>query len=486
LYFSHIFVYKNKKMVGRKEQLYTMEELLGLQKSYFVAVTGRRRVGKTYLIDEVYKNNICFRVTGILDGSQDAQIVNFVQQLAEYSNIPIVTLPQNWQQVFFLLKKYLETLPKNKKQVIFIDELPWMATVRSGFIQLLAHLWNDYLSKQKHFILAICGSATSWISKKIISDTGGFHNRITHHIQLPPFTLAETKLFLLSKKIKLVDDEIAALYMALGGIPYYLELIRKGESAAEAIDRLCFAEGGLLKTEYRHLYKALFNESAHHEAMVKALAKSRYGLDRIELSEKSKVSTGGPFTRTIEDLVLSGFVVEQHPFGKIKQGTVYRLTDEFSVFYHRFIATHTKAVAGIWQEIAKTQPYKIWLGYAFEALCMRHLPQVKRAMGIANVYTEVSSFYKKADRENEGIQIDLVLDRVDKSINLCECKYYSQPFEITKQYAKTLDNRKQIFKENTATKKNVFNTLITNQAVIKNDYYFNTIDKLVLLEDLFV
>lgn len=472
-------------MVGRKQQIETMAELLELKKSYFVAVTGRRRVGKTYLIDQVYKNNICLRVTGIQDGSQSTQIANFVQKLAEYSNLPIVTIPKNWQQVFMLFKKYLDSLPKNKKQVIFIDELPWMATTRSGFIQLLAHLWNDYLSKEKHFILAICGSATSWISKKIINDTGGFHNRITHHIQLPPFSLAETKDFLLSNKIKLVDSDVAELYMALGGIPYYLELIRKGESATEAIDRLCFVEGGLLKTEYNQLYKALFDQSTNHEAIVGVLAKSRYGLSRTELSQKSKVATGGPFTRTLEDLVLSGFVIEQLPFGKIKKGTVYQLTDEFSVFYHRFIATHKKAVAGIWQEIAKTQSYKIWQGYAFEALCMRHLPQIKRALGISNVYTEVSGFHKITDGNNEGIQIDMLLDRADNTVNICECKYYSEPFEIIKQYADALNKRKELLMQYTGTKKNVFTTLVCNKPIKKNDYYYNTIDKVVLLEDLF-
>lgn len=472
-------------MVGRKAQTETMADLLSLKKSYFVAVTGRRRVGKTYLIDQVYKDNICFRVTGIQDGNQKEQIVNFVQKIAEHSNIPIVSMPQNWQQVFILLKKHLETLPKNRKQVLFIDELPWMATIRSGFIQLLAHLWNDYLSKEKHFILAICGSATSWISKKIISDKGGFHNRITHHIQLPPFTLEETRAFLLNNKIKLVDSEICELYMALGGIPYYLELIRKGESATEAIDRLCFADGGLLKKEYEHLYKALFNQSANHEAIVSVLGKSKSGLGRTELSKKSKVATGGPFTRTMEDLVLSGFVAEQHPYGKTKQGMIYRLTDEFSVFYHRFISKHKKAVSGIWQEISKTQPYKIWLGFAFEALCMRHLPQIKRALSIANVYTEVSSFYKLAEAENEGIQIDILLDRADKTINICECKYYNEPFELSKQYSELLNKRKELFKQYTKTKKNLFTTLITNQPINKNDYYYATLDKVVTLDELF-
>lgn len=472
-------------MIGRKKQIETMHELLAVQKSYFVAVTGRRRVGKTYLIDQVYKDHICFRATGIQDGNQQTQIVHFIQKLAEYSKFPIVTIPKNWQEAFMLFKKYLEALPKNKKQIIFIDELPWMSTAKSGFIQLLAHLWNDYLSKEKHFILVICGSATSWISKKIIGDKGGFHNRISHHISLPPFTLEETRDFLQSKNIKLTDADIMELYMALGGIPYYLELIQKGESAIQAIDRLCFAESGLLKTEYQHLYKALFDHSANHEAIVSALAKSKYGLGRMELSKKSNVIIGGPFTRTMEDLLLSGFVAEQQPFGKVKQGSVYRLTDEFTVFYHRFISTHKKASKGIWQEISQTPSYKIWLGYAFEALCLRHIDKIKKAMGISHLYTEVSSFRSIGNSDEPGIQIDIILDRADKTVNICECKYYSEPFEITKQYATTLNQRKEVFKKYTGTRKNVFTILICNQAPKKNDYLRGSVDKVVVMEDLF-
>ncbi len=472
-------------MTARKEQLQTMTDLLQVDKSYFVAVTGRRRIGKTYLIDTVYQQQMCLRITGIQDASQSIQIANFVQKLAEYSSMPIVVMPKNWQQVFVLVKQYLQTLPKNKKHVIFIDELPWISTLRSGFIQLLAHLWNDYLSKQKHFILAICGSATSWIHKKILADVGGFHNRVTHHIHLQPFTLAETKEFLLQKKIKLTDSEIAELYMILGGIPYYLELIKKGESAAAAIDRLCFAPGGLLKMEYNHLYKALFDNSANHEAIVSTLAKSNTGISRLELCAKAKVAFGGPFTRTMEDLVLTGFVVEHYPFGKIKQGTVYRLTDEFSVFYHRFISKHKKATAGIWQEISKTQTYKIWLGYAFEALCMRHLPQIKKVMSIPNVYTEVSSFIQKGTQENKGTQIDIVIDRADNTVNLCECKYYTSAYEVTKQYAQELNNKKEIFIKSTATRKNVFTILICKEAITKTDYYYDSIDRMIELKELF-
>lgn len=472
-------------MVGRKVQRTVMNDLLDLQKSYFVAMTGRRRVGKTYLVDQVYREHMCFRVTGVQDGDQKTQIVNFIQKLAEYSNIPIVTVPENWQQVLILFKKYLSQLPKNKKQVIFIDELPWMATARSGFIQLLAHLWNDYLSKEKHFILVICGSATSWITKNIIRDKGGFHNRVTHQIILTPFTLAETKEFLASKKIKLTDTEQAILYMAFGGIPYYLELIRKGESATEAIDRLCFANGGLLKSEYDNLYKALFNNAANHEAFVAALAKSKAGLGRIELSQKSKVALGGPFTRAIEDLVVSGFVIEQIPYGKVKQGTIYRLNDEFSIFYHRFILPNKKANAGMWQELAKTQSYKIWLGYAFEGLCIKHIDKIKLALGIPTVYTEISSFQVKGNKASDGIQIDIVIDRADNTVNLCECKFYSSPLEIDKAYAIAMTKRIEVFKSQTKTKKNVFNTLITILAPKRNEYLHQAVDRVVLLEDLF-
>jgi uncharacterized protein len=472
-------------MIGRKQQFGVMSDLLVLNKSYFVAVTGRRRVGKTFLIDQVYQNNKCFSVTGIQHGDLKTQIANFVQKLAECSNIPIVTVPQNWQQVFMLFKNYLQNLPKNKKQVIFIDELPWMATAKSSCIQLLAHLWNDYLSKETHFILVICGSATSWINKKIINDKGGFHNRITHHIQLQPFTLEETKTFLLSKKIKFSNEEIAELYMALGGIPYYLDLIQKGESAIESIDRLCFSESGLLKNEYKNLYSALFEKPENHEAIVATLAKSKSGMSRIELCKKSKVEPGGPFTRTIEDLLVSGFITEQLPFGKSKHNSIYRLTDEFTVFYHRFIINNKKATAGLWQQIAQTQPYKIWLGYAFEALCMRHIAKIKRTLSISKVYTEVSSFYKASDKNMEGVQIDIVLDRADKTVNICECKYYSNKFEITKLYAKNLQLKKEIFIAQTGTRKTVFTTLISKETPVKNDYYYESIDRLVLLEDLF-
>lgn len=473
-------------MVGREYQIALMNETLNISKSCFVAVTGRRRVGKTYLIQHVYKQNMCLSITGIQNADTQIQISNFIQKISEYSKKRITPKPKNWQEVFVLLKNYLKSLPKNKKQVIFLDELPWINTAKSGFIQLLAHLWNDYLSKEKHFVLVICGSATSWISEKIINDKGGFHNRITHSIQLKPYTLAETKAFLKNKKIILSDSAIVDLYLAMGGIPYYLENIKRGESPAQAIERMCFSENGLLKNEYDNLYKALFDYRENHEAIVACLALAKGGLSREEIIKKSKVATGGPYTRAINDLIVSGFIVEEIPFGKLKRGSIYRLVDEFSVFYHKFIKPNKKANKGIWQLLAASQHYKIWTGYAFETLCIKHVSEIKKALGVFNVYTETSSYRHISKNAKNGFQIDLLIDRKDQVINLCECKFYYAPFEITKNYATQLKIRKSLFKQTTQTKKNIFTTLITNYPLKQNQHSIDSVDVSITISDLMV
>ncbi len=470
-------------MTGRAQQIAAMTDALQVQRSSFIALTGRRRVGKTYLIEQVYQNYFCLKVTGIQGAGTQEQINNFMQKLMEAAQLTLIGQPANWQQVFILLKAYLSKLPKRKKQVIFLDELPWMSTNKSGFLQMLAHLWNDYLSKEKHFILVVCGSATSWITQKIVNDKGGLHNRLTEIIQLQPFTLSETKAFLQTKKIHLTNPAIAELYMALGGIPYYLEKIRKGESVSAALERLCFSEAATFKNEYDNLYKALFDHPENHEAVVAALATVKNGLTREAIINKAKIAAGGPFTRTISDLIISGFVTEELPFGKVKRGSVYRLVDEFSIFYHRFMKNYKKTVKGYWQQQAGTQSYKIWTGYAFENICMKHTDAIKKALGIQNVFTTTASFQHKAGNLAAGFQIDFIIDRNDQTINLCECKFYNAPFEIDKKYSAQLQLRKELFKTATGSRKTIFNTIITNQKMVQNMHSLDSIDNALTIDD---
>ncbi|NOQ73435.1 MAG: AAA family ATPase [Crocinitomix sp.] len=472
-------------LVGRKNQLKSVDLILKSKKSEFVAVVGRRRVGKTYFIEAAFQKNICFRLTGIQDGTLAEQLTSFAIKMAEHMGNPFVpTPPENWQQSFYQLKAYLKSLDKKRKRVIFIDELPWIATPRSGFLKMLAHFWNDYLSKEKHFVLVVCGSATAWITNNVINDKGGLHNRISHTIHLRPFDLAETKAFLESKKIALPDQEITKLYMAMGGIPYYLENIRKGETAATTIERMCFHPEGILKKEYNNLYRALFYNYRDHQKIIKVLAKSKKGLTREDLLKKSKVVDGGTFNRTMEDLILSNFIAEYNPFNKIKRGSLYRLEDEYSIFYHRFIQPNMKYAKGMWLQLSNGQAYKSWTGYAFESLCFKHIDNIKEALGIAAVYTQVSSYQLSGNKKRKGFQIDLVIKRSDNAIHLCEVKYYDGNFKMDGPYAARLNERKKLFRESTGTNAALFTTLIVNNDLMANEHAEQVVDSCVTLKEM--
>ena len=472
-------------MIGRKDQIKVLKKTVAKKKSSFIAVTGRRRIGKTFLIDTFFKNNICFRLTGIQDASIEYQVQNFTYKLEEFTTTRLSKRPTNWMEAFSELKKYLQTLDKRSKKVIFIDELPWVATARSGFLQLLGHLWNDYLSKEKHFILVVCGSSTSWIINKIVNDTGGLHNRLSEVIRLKPFTLSETQLFLQSLNIRFTPQEISKLYMTLGGVPYYLEQVNMGDSAATAIERICFSEGGILKNEYENLYKALFKNAQNHEAIVTVLATSRAGLERKEIISKSKIKAGGQYDRTMTELVQSGFVSEFIPYGRKKRGVLFRLNDEYSIFYHRFIKPNKKYTPGMWNQLASGQAYKIWLGYAFENLCLKHIAEIKQTLGISGVYSENSSIRVEGTKQEKGFQIDLIIDRNDAIINICELKYYAGLLKIDKRYSLELIERRNRFIAVTKTKKQVYTTFITSLGIFENEYSNATVDVSIELDELF-
>jgi AAA+ ATPase superfamily predicted ATPase len=472
-------------MVGRKQEVNKLKSALLADKSSFIAVTGRRRVGKTFLIDTILMEHYCFSLTGIQNGNKAAQLFNFSVKLSEYMQSEIPIQFDAWQKAFHQLRNYLKTLSKKKKQVIFIDELPWVSTAKSGFIQLLAHLWNDYLSKEKHFVLVICGSATSWISQKIINDKGGLHNRVSEIIHLKPFTLHETKQFLESQKLRFTDHQIAKIYMTLGGIPFYLEQIKKGESFSAAIERMCFSTSGILKNEYSNLYESLFSNAAVHLSIVQVLAKAPAGLSYIEIMQKLKRPSSGSYTRAIEELLISDFLLQVSSFNKKKRGITYRLTDEYSIFYHRFIKDNQKYVPGIWMQLSGTQAYKSWSGYAFENFCYKHIKGIKKALGIEAVFTSISSLRVFKSEEQEDFQIDFIIDRMDDTINLCEIKFYDSIYTITKSVYNQLRYRKTLFQEYTSTKKQVFTTMITSHGIKENAYASDVVDFRLRLEDLF-
>ena len=473
------------QLSGRQKEIKLLKGLLKKEQPEFVAIYGRRRVGKTFLIREVYKEHVVFECAGLHQKDFGQQLENFWLSLLEYNDgVKIDTLPKTWLQAFAQLKIYLKGLKGNQKKVIFLDEISWFETYRSGFLAALDNFWNQFCSKREDIILVICGSAASWIIKKVINNRGGLHNRITTHLKLAPFTLNETKAFLALNQVQLTLKDIAQLYMCVGGIPFYLKDVKQGKSVPQILDDLFFIPQATLRYEFTNLYAALFKNYELHEIVVAALSTKNKGLTRSELIKATKIPSGGGLSDLLKELIECGFVKIIYPINKKKADALYRLVDEYTIFYFRFLAENKTNTS--WIKMTNKPTYKIWSGYAFENLCIKHSHQIKKALEIGGVITNEYSWIKKGTKKTKGTQIDFIIDRDDNCMNLLEIKYYNAEFEITKQYAAHLREKVQVFKNTTSTKKNIFLTMLTIYGAKINDHYLGIITNQLTIEDLFV
>lgn len=470
------------KIIGRADELITLKNALISTNSEFIAVYGRRRVGKTFLIHHAYSKQMAFEFSGTLNTSMAQQLSNFSAVLFEKTAITIAK-PNNWFEAFEQLKIYLQTKKSKQKKVLFFDELPWLDTMHSGFLQALDYFWNTWASKQNNIVLVVCGSAAAWMINKIIFNKGGLHNRVTQNIRLLPFNLHETELYLLSKKIKLNHYQLTQVYMCFGGVPHYLNEIKPNLSAAQNIENCCFKPTGLLNNEFEKLYTSLFDNSVIHKKIISVLASKYAGFTRNEIIAKGKLNSGGYISNVLDELIQSGFVDYTIPPNKAVKDTVYRLCDEYSLFYLKFIKNNKFPLKFAWTNITAMHTYKVWTGFAFECICLKHIQQIKRALGIENVATTHTQWFLKD--ANDGAQIDLVIDRADNCITICELKFYDDEFEITKSYAANLENKIRLFTKNTKTKKTVFIAFITNYGVKNNNYAINLGVKNIILSDLY-
>jgi hypothetical protein len=450
-------------LIGRKKEISNLNKMLSSNSSELIAVYGRRRVGKTYLIREVYRKNMVFEFTGYYKGSMHDQLRNFHKQLQSSSGrFNKVKTPGDWITAFQMLEKFLNNLKSTKKKIVFIDEFPWIATSRSKFLMAFEHFWNTYCTKRNDLVVVICGSAASFMINKIIRNRGGLHNRLSYKLQLLPFNLNETEQFLKSKGIHLNQYDILQLYMVVGGVPHYLDKINRGESVIQNIDRLCFESNGDLVNEFNEIFTSLFSNSKTHEKIIRVLSKTKRGIARNELLKLCKFGSGGVLSRTLEELIESGFVSQYTPFGKKIRNSLFRLSDEYSMFYLKFIEPNTGQGSGTWANFFPKQTYRSWTGFVFETICLKHVQQIKKELGVAKIYSVHSSWF------NSKAQVDLVIDRDDRIINLCEIKFYNCPYIINKPAYDNLKNKLVQFKESTKSRKNVFVTMITTFGVSEN------------------
>lgn len=474
-------------VIGREAEIEILNGTLQSARAELVAVYGRRRVGKTYLVRQVLGTRLLMEVIGIHNGTLQQQLENF--SLVLRKSFPEVVLPltlQSWIQAFDALAGCLAPRIAKKKMAVFFDELPWMHTRKSGFLPAFENFWNSWASKQKNLVVVICGSAASWMLDRIVRNKGGLHNRITKRIRLLPFTLQEAEKYLKSRSVKLDRYQLLQLYMAMGGIPPYLEEVRPGQSAVQNTDRICFSKDGLLRTEFDELFHALFENADRHIDIVRALAKKTTGLTRNEIIQLAKLKTGGGTSQLLTELEESGFITSVMPFNKKSKEAIYRLADEYSLFYIKFIEPNRKQVSkGTWNRLVETSSWKSWSGYAFEGICFKHIDPIKKALGIEGVHTLVSSWFHRGTKQADGAQIDLLIDRSDRCINVCEMKFSGEAFEITKAYAAGLEKKLSVFMRQATPKKTIFLTMITTFGVKENMHKANLVQNELTMNALF-
>lgn len=468
------------KLIGRKKEIEILNKAFNSKESRLVAIYGRRRVGKTFLIREHYQSNIKFELTGINGGSYADQLKNFAKVLRQAaSNNSIKSIPNDWLEAFEMLEAYIDTLKGKKKKVIFIDEFPWLATRKSKFLGAFENFWNAYVSKRDDLVVVICGSTASYMINKILKNKGGLHGRINHHINLKPFDLHETKLFLKSRNIDYSNYDILQLYMMIGGVAHYLDKINRGDGVSTNIDRLCFEEGGELLDEFENIYESLFENSDMHLKIVRVLGNSRKGITRNELLTKTKLQSNQKFTKTLTELIEAGFLSKYNAYGKKSFDSLYRLSDEYSYFYLNFIESNKLQGKNTWRKLQQSKTFNIWAGFSFETLCLKHVDQIKKELGIEAIISQNSSWF------NGNAQIDLLIDRDDNNINICELKFYNAPFTVSADYRTKLRTKMNEFRTATNTKKNFFLTMITTFGVAKNKYSTEIVDKELTMDCLF-
>lgn len=450
------------ELVGRKAELAIFESLLKSTKSEFLAVLGRRRVGKTFLIRNGFKTHLRFQFTGMAHSGFKLQLQNFRTALAASFPKQEIGPVTSWTEAFEALSLCIGKPGKTKK-VIFLDELPWLDTPKSGFMQALEYFWNSWASARTDILLVVCGSASSWMINKLIQNKGGLHNRVTERIHLKPFTLHECEAYFQARGMGYTRFQILQLYMVLGGIPFYLDQLKKGRSAAQNINALCTDKHGFLQSEFRTLYQSLFKKPEGHIAIIQALAKKKKGMGRNELLKMAGLPNGGGSTRMLEELEQSDFIRRYQGFGKTEKDQLYQLTDLYTLFYFAFLHKKTITDPQFWMHQIDAPTYRTWSGLAYEKICLLHSTQLLKGLGISGIQTHISAW------QSTGAQIDLVIDRRDGVINLCEIKYSQQPFVLSHKYNQELDHKRSLFQLKTGTRKSLFTTLITTYGLKDNE-----------------
>ncbi len=478
-------------IIGRREELELLQRLYGSKQAEFLAIYGRRRVGKTYLVTEFFRNKgIFFEVTGSATATTKEQLLRFHHELCGlFKKEGKIKPPKNWEEAFLRLKDALDEIQNNQKITIFFDELPWLASPKSRFLSALEYFWNRHFSRMPQVLLIVSGSSASWMIHQILNHKGGLYGRLSAHLRLRPFSLSEAKQFLQSKGIALTHKQICEIYMVTGGVPKYLSLVKPASSSAQCIQSLCFTPQSPLIGEFHKLFYSLFKHPEPHIELIKALANKRHGMESAELFKAAKLHKGGRSSKILRELEESDFITLVNEVEKKSRAAKYILSDEYSLFYLNWIDPIKSSIlrgddSDYWIKQSGSSKWLIWAGLAFESLCLKHVHKIKDALKIGGVSTQ-AGYWKSTVQGKKRSEIDLVIDRADQCINLCEIKFCNAPYVVSTSYAHELQSKKEAFRAKTRTKKALFTTLITPYGATPNSAYLSAVDNQLVIDELF-
>ncbi len=461
-------------IVGREKERRLLRQTLQSDESSFVAVYGRRRIGKTYLVRQTLGEDFLFQHAGVANSPKRVQLAAWYESLCE-AGAKDICVPSDWMEAFAQLRQLIKESHLPKK-VLFLDEMPWMDTQASGFMQALEHFWNAWASARSDIVLIVCGSATSWIIRKVIQNYGGLHNRVTLKIHLQPFTLNECEQYVRHRHLQMTRKQMVEAYMAIGGVPFYWSLLQPQLSLSQNFDNFFFSPDGALYGEYDALYASLFKHPSDYLKVVSALTTRRAGLTRTEIARVGQLSDNGALSTILQDLEYCGFIRHYLMPGK-KNGATYQLTDSYTIFYHNFILHNDRSDAQFWSHNQGTPLYNTWCGLSFERVASMHISQIKRALGISGVLTQEYTWH------NEDAQIDLLIDRQDGVINLCEMKYFSIEPSNKAEISSQLNRKREVFAAATHSGKAIYTTLVTTFFSTDGNMY--DLQNVITLDDLF-
>ena len=475
-----------QKIIGREYELKEMKRCVESNRSEFVVVYGRRRVGKTFLVDYFFDGQYDFSFVGGHKLKKAKQLSNFAKELKKAAGLKKQPLLSSWEDAFDALEEYLESLPRDRRKIVFIDEMPWIDTPKSEFVEALEYFWNSWGSRRNDIVFIATGSASSWMMDKLVENKGGLHARLTNNIYVRPFTLKETEEYLLDKGIIWDHYKILQTYMVMGGVPFYLSLLNPEEDLIANIDRLFFRKNGELATEFDELYDAIFTGAGKYLQIVDLLYKHKEGLIFDQIREITKIE-GKRLTKLLRNLERCDFIVSFSQFGNKSKGKIFRLLDFYTLFYYKFLANNDSKDELWWTHNFSSPSVLSWQGRSFELVCLQHIPQIRFKLGISGISTSASSWRylpNKNNSEESGAQIDLVIDRNDHTINICEMKFSVGMYSIKKEYEAKVRERMSLFQERTKTVKSIVSTFITTYGVV-NAHSHSIVHKEIIAEDLF-